>query len=277
MTAALLFLASALAVALAAVAVLAHRAGRVRARLDDAERRLAAAIHARDAFFDLATHELRSPLAAILGYQELLADGAYGEMQPAATEPIARLGRAAQHLLHLIDGVVELSRLRAGGVRPDLEPVNTGVLLSAVADAFRTHARDRGLEPRIDLPPSLPTITSDPDRLLRALDLLVTSAIKHPAGPAIHMDARSDGTDLHLLIHPTEITIRDPADDPELRLGIRIAIAARVATLLGGDLHLDSDPGSPVIRALRFHVRDLAADTPGRNSPGPFDGSGAVR
>lgn len=257
MTAPLLALAAALAVALALVAVQAVRARRDRARLADTERRLAGAIQARDAFFDLATHELRSPLAAILGYQELLADGAYGDFQPAADEPIARIGRSAHHLLHLIDGVVELSRLRAGGVRPDLEPVNTGVLLSGIADAFRTHARDRGLDPRIDIPAGLPTLTSDPDRLLRALDLLVNSAIKHPAGSTIHMEASSDGGDLQVRIHPTEIAIGEPADDPELRLGIRIAIASRVANLLGGDLDLEHDGDGDIIRALRFHVRDL--------------------
>lgn len=257
MTPAGALLAVVLAAAVAAVTLLAHRLRREQRRAAEAEARAAATTAARDAFFDLATHELRSPLAAILGYQELLQDGAYGDLDESAIEPVVRIGRSARHLLHLIDGVVELSRLRAGGVRPDLEPVNTGVLLAGVADAFRAHARDRGLEPQVHIPPDLPTIRSDPERLLQALDLLVTSSVKHPDGLALHLDVSSSGDDLTLRIHPTELTFREHADDPELRLGIRLAVAGRVATLLGGGLDFETSGEDPVIRAVTFRVRDL--------------------
>ena len=248
--------------AAAFAAVQADRARKATALLRDAESRAEKAIYARDAFFDLATHELRSPLAAILGYQELLQDGAYGELPPAAGEPIVRVGRSARHLLHLIDGVVELSRLRAGGVHPDLEPVNTGVLISGVVEAFQNQARDRGIHARVDIGPDLPVIRSDPERLLRALDLLVASAVKHPAGTELHLEVRSTGDDLQVRIHPTDLTFRDNADDPELRLGIRLAVAARVADLLGGGLHFDRADGDDAIRAIRFSVRDISDPPP---------------
>lgn len=249
----------ALAAALLGLAVLAARLRTARRRADLAERQADQARHARDHFFDLATHELRSPLAAILGYQELLQDGAYGDLDDAAAEPVTRIGRSARHLLNLIDGIIELSRLRAGGLRPELEPVNTAVLLSGIADAFRSHATDRGLEPRVTLPEGLPTITSDPDRLLRALDLFLTSAIKHPAGREIHLDVRSDGDDLRVRIHPTEFSLRDQDPDPEVRLGIRLAVAERVAELLGGGLVVEGG-GEGAVRGLELRVRDLAAD-----------------
>ncbi|MBW3554040.1 MAG: HAMP domain-containing histidine kinase [Gemmatimonadetes bacterium] len=255
-----------------AVAVLSGRAARrLRGRLQEAERRADQAVRARDGFFDLATHELRSPLAAILGYQELLQDGAYGDLGSDTGEPITRIGRSARHLLHLIDGVVELSRLRAGGVVPDIEPVNTAVLMSGIADAFRSQTRDRGIEPRVDIPRGLPTIGSDPDRLLRALDLFLASAIKHPDGGSMSLDVRSDGVKLQLRIHPTDISVPDQPDDPELRLGIRLAVAGRVAELLGGGLDLETDDDG-VVRALRLHVRDLLSHTglpPTLPEPGP--------
>lgn len=242
------------------------RVRRLAARLEQAEDRADRAVHARDTFFDLATHELRSPLAAVLGYQELLADGAYGDLPPTAAEPVTRIGRSAHHLLHLIDGVVELSRLKAGGVQPDLEPVNTAVLVSGIAEAFRTHTRDRGIEPRVRMPERLPTISSDPDRLLRALDLLITSAVKHPADSTLHLDVETDGRTLELRIHPTELVLGQTHDDDELRLGIRIAVARHVATLLGGGLDLEPQRQDPaIIGALRFRVRDL----PPSDSPTP--------
>lgn len=256
-----------LAVAIGFAVMHARIARLLRRRLEEAERRAEQAVGARDGFFDLATHELRSPLAAILGYQELLQDGAYGDLGSAAAEPIARVGRSAHHLLHLIDGLVELSRLRAGGVVPDIEPVNTAVVVSGIADAFRVQTRDRGIEARVDVPRELPTIGSDHDRLLRALDLFLASAVKHPVGGTMALDVRSDGKTLELRIHPTEIAIRDHAEDPELRLGIRLAVAGRVAELLGGGLDLETDDGG-VIRALRLHVRDLLSHTGPSPKPG---------
>lgn len=241
---------------LAGVAAFAATTAR-RARI--AEQRAARAEHARDSFFDLTTHELRSPLAAILGYQELLEDGAYGDLPDAALEPVARIGRSGKHLLHLIDGVVELSRIRGGALRPDLEPVNLAVLLSGAADAFRTHARDRGLEPRLAIPESLPIITSDLDRLLRALDLLISSALKHPAGDAMSFDASTTGHDLTVRIHPTSLQVHQDADDLAIRLGIRIAVADGIARLLGGELVLETDAEGSTVRGLSFRVRDLGS------------------
>lgn len=265
MTPAVALMAVALALVLVATALLAALFVRERHRARAAERRARAAVEARDAFFDLATHELRSPLAAILGYQELLQEGAYGTLDQSAEEPVRRIGRSARHLLHLIDGVVELGRLRSGGVHPDIEPVNTGVLISALAEAFRTQARDRGLDPRVNVQGPLPLIRSDPDRLLRALDLFMTSALKHPDGAALHLDARSDGHDLRVRIHPIDLRL-PPDDDPELRLGIRLAIADHVATLLGGELRLETAPDRPNVRAIELRVKDLTAHP---RRPGP--------
>jgi signal transduction histidine kinase len=258
------FLAVALAAALIVAAVQTRRLRDARASIDDARVRADRADRAREAFFDLATHELRSPLAAILGYQELLRDGAYGDLPDAAAEPVVRIGRSARHLLNLIDGVVELSRLRGGALRPDLEPVNLAVVLSGIAEAFQTHAADRGMEARVDIPASLPTITSDFDRLTRALDLLITSAMKHPEGDTLALEARSTSDGLEIRIHPTNLEVQDGSDDLAIRLGIRLAVAGGIAELLGGALELESDDDGRTVRGLRFSIRDLGEGAGGR-------------
>ena len=210
---------------------------------------------ARETFFALVTHELRSPLSAILGYQELLADGAYGEFGDELTEPVDRIGRSARHLLHLIDGVVELSRLRTGTVRLDVQPVNLDVVMASVADSFRTYARERGVRPHVSVADRLPTVRSDQDRLLRALDLLLTSAVKHPAGEEISLRVSRDDGGATAEIGETEIEIRERSDDPALRLGIRLAVAEGIARALGGGLELEVDEDGP-IRRLAFRIRD---------------------
>lgn len=209
----------------------------------------------QERFFDLVTHELRSPLSAILGYQELLEDGVYGGLDDAA-EPVERIGRSARHLVHLVDGLVELSQLQTGTVRPDLEPLDLGVLMSSVADAFRAQVEERGLVASVQLPPSLPTVRTDRERLIRAFDLLITSAVKHPADDTLGLDvdAREDGADVR--ITGTAIQVHDDSDDPASRLGIRLAVARAIARALHDDLRLDTDSDRR-IRALALGITSV--------------------
>lgn len=263
------------AAALAAAAVAAvgwSRERRRRRELDEALRttreHARAADEARERFFDLVTHELRSPLSAILGYQELLQDKAYGALHDQAAEAVGRIGRSARHLLHLIEGVVMLSRLRSNDVQVERVPVHLGALLAPVADTFRSQACDRRIDAAVRMPEAFPTILSDQDQLVRALDLLVTSVLKHPGPDTLELDVQchDDGATVHL--RGAHLRLHDHPD-PELRLGLRLAVATRVAELLGGDLLL-SPPDATVVRDLAFRIRGPAADSAADSAP-PFD------
>ena len=262
------------ALLLAGLWVRERRRGRdLRGQLEEARRAADRADHARESFFDLVTHELRSPLAAILGYQELLRDGAFGPVTPDAEEPVDRIGRSARHLLHLIDGVVELSRLRSGTVRPGTTPVDFRAILPGIADAFRRQAADRRIEAYVHWPDHLPTLRSDADRVTRALDLLVTSAIKHPAGGAMNLRIETSDGSLTVRMDGTAIPPRQPADDPALRYGLRVAVAERIAALLGGELSLQQHDEA-IVSGFAFRIADLP---PGPAPPHPgFDGPDAA-
>lgn len=230
-----------------------RRARRRERELEEARRRLAAAEEARERFFDLAAHELRAPLSAIFGYQELLQDGAYGELTPDAADAVERIGRAGHHLLHLADGIIELGRLRAGDLRPELETVDLGMILASAADTFRTQAAERGVTPTVELPDAMPRIRSDPDRLVRALDLAITSAIRHPAGAAMTLQASIEDGLARVRIGPTEIEVGPDPDDPA-SIGIRLAVVRRIAALLGGGLELPTEDGRVREIVLRIAV-----------------------
>ena len=250
--------AAALAVAGAALALLLglgilwsrERTKRVRLEreLSDARSRAARVDQARETFFDLATHELRSPLAAILGYQELLRDGLYGQLGDAGMDAVDRVGRSARHLLHMIDGIVELSRLRTGEVRPELGPVDTADLLRTVGEDLRRHGEQRGVSVEVDLPEALTTIHSDRDRLVRILDLLLVSAVKHPGDGTLTLTATGDAAGFTLRLDGAAVPLRSDNDDIALRLGLRLAIVHHVASLLGGSFHVHPENGSPVHR-----------------------------
>jgi signal transduction histidine kinase len=214
-----------------------------RRRADSALADAGAAADAADSFFDVVSHELRSPLAAIIGYQELLQDGAYGALGDGAAEPVHRIGRSAQHLLHLIDGVVDLARLRAGSVVPELQTIHLNGFLEDVAIDFRTQADERSLRHVDHIEPGLRTIRSDPGRLARALHLLVVAAIRNPAGEQLELRARSDEDGLVVRVIGTRIPLHTEVRDPALRTGIRLAVARATAELLGGDLSIMGPDG----------------------------------
>ncbi len=244
-------------------AAAAWRRGRRRVRqleaaLEEARNAGRDAADARELFFDLVTHELRSPLSAILGYQELLADGAFGALRDDAADAVERIGRSASHLLHLIEGVVLLSRLSGSDVPLQRAPVSLALLLTPVADAFRAHARERNIQATVRIPERLPTILTDQDQLVRALDLLVTSAVKHPAANALELEVElhDDGATVH--VRGTALRLQEH-EIPELRLGLRLAVVARIAAVLGGELVL-SPCDAPVVRALSFRIRGRVAE-----------------
>ena len=240
------------------------RAFRRAARLEEETRhlrdQLERARDARETFFDLVTHELRSPLSAILGYQELLEDGSYGTLPGPAADSIDRLGRSARHLLHLIDGVVELSRMRSGTVHPDIRAVDLALLFDAVADAFRAKARERRIEPRVEIHGALPIIHSDQDRLARALDLVVSSAVKYPHDYQVTLDITSHGHSVTARFTGIELPAHQDVEEVSLRVGIRLAVAEGTARLLGGALDFETDDEG-TIRALSFTVPDLGPDS----------------
>ena len=243
--------------ALAAGAWARLRQRRLERELDETRRRLDTARAARETFFDLTTHELRSPLAAILGFQELLQDDAYGKLSPEARDAVVRIGHSARHLLNLLDGVMELSRLRTGTVRPDIETVDTGAILAATAEAFRTLATERGITPEVLLPEAAPTLRSDPDRLARAFDLLITSAVRHPRDERMALRVTAAADHVTLRLGPTNLQL-DPDDAPGAG-GIRLAVADGIARLLGGSLELRRDGDRVTELAIRIPISGPAA------------------
>ena len=90
-------------------------------------------------------HELRTPLAAILGYQELLADGLYGELNDRQREPVNRIQQSAQQLIHLLDGLQELAD--AGACEADeIVPGNTRQISQMLVTRLGPFAASRNVK-----------------------------------------------------------------------------------------------------------------------------------
>ncbi|MGH7483726.1 MAG: sensor histidine kinase [Longimicrobiales bacterium] len=204
-------------------------------------------------FIEALSHDLRTPLAAILGYHELLSDGVYGELASTLHEPISRIGSAAKQLEQLIAGVDELSRPLDEIVPVHTAPVEPrGVIDDAIALARRL-ATERGATLDVTVDEPLAPLNTDAERLGWLLGVALAAAVRSsPRGRLrIRVSCSPDrfrleitGTTLSpgTTVPLTAESFADAAGD-ERRASLRLAIVRRLARQLGGELELVPDDG----------------------------------
>jgi signal transduction histidine kinase len=196
-------------------------------------------------------HEMRTPIAAILGYQELLVEGIFGDIDERSQEPLSRIAYSAKQLLYLIDGVQEVmspvgKRLEINPEIFDPAPVLHNCIINATTDA---HGRNVKLAP--DIVDSLPTVHGDPDRFCRAIDLALSAAIKVSHGSTIDVSARALNGAVQISIAGTALVsgrddppsthFKDNNNQPLTGAGLRLAIVRHLVQQMGGDLTLGPD------------------------------------
>jgi PAS domain S-box-containing protein len=246
---------------------LAHRAAVAidNARLYDAERHARelaeVANRSKSEFLSVMSHELRTPLNAIAGYTELIEMGVHGPVTPAQTEALLRIQRSQQHLLGLIDDVLNYARLEAGTTRYALEDVPvTRIVLSAEAlVAPQLQAKGLSLE-AIACDPAL-AVHADPEKVRQILLNLLGNAIKFTDHGG-RITVRCAPLDDHVAISVTDTGIGIPAErlesifEPfvqvdarltrtEEGVGLGLAISRNLARGMGpgADLSVHSTPG----------------------------------
>lgn len=190
-------------------------------------------------------HEMRTPLAAILGYYELLAEGIYGDIDQRQTEPVQRIGQSAHQLLALIDGLQEL----ATGNRSDdeeAEPFDAAATLRTVRERIDSYAASRNVHIELDTPASF-LVNGVESRFARVFDMVLAAAIKTSSGSTIHvhLDQRRDAVGLAVDGTGLDLQRDNPAQVTESGNGnaltgaaLRLAIAEQAARLAGGQLTL---------------------------------------
>ncbi|MFM2347006.1 MAG: hypothetical protein RL654_1759 [Pseudomonadota bacterium] len=236
-------------------------------------RRAEAASEAKTRFLTVMSHEIRTPLNGILGMSDLLLE-AHAQSGPEAEqrEHLQLLRESAQALDLVISDVLDYSRIESADLRVDSAPLSPRQLLEQVVDLRRPAARSRDLGLALSIDDSVPPcLLGDATRLAQIVDNLLGNAIKfteqgrvvvrltsQPQGEALH--------ELHLSVQDSGVGIApaqqqrifeafSQAADPATRrhggTGLGLAICARLATLMGGSITVDSEPG----QGSTFHVR----------------------
>lgn len=222
----------------------------LRERTEEAE----AALRARNRLYATMNHELRTPVSAIMLYNELLLDGVLGPLAAEQTDAVQTSQRAAQHLLELIRDVLDLARLESGRALVHAEPIRIVELLEEVRSTMQPLAARRGS--RLDVGcggDGDDTLVSDPRRVRQILLNLLANAVKFGRGRPVALRAFL-GDDVRLEVVDEGIGIpRDKLESifeefvqvgetHEGGTGLGLAISRRLAQLLGGRLDVESEP-----------------------------------
>ena len=227
-----------------------------RRRAEQSYRVAQEANRAKDEFLMTLSHELRTPMTAILGWARLLP-----MMSPEDTnfrEAIEQIARGAQLQAHLIDDVLDVSRIVSGKLRLSRETVDLGRVVANSVEAVRPTAEAKNITLATSLAPSLGTIVADPTRLQQVLWNLLSNAVKFtPRRGTVQVSARRTASHVQLTVTDTGEGV-DPdflphvfeafrqAENPNTRihggLGLGLSIVRYIAEAHGGSVMAES-PG----------------------------------
>ena len=236
-----------------------------------------AANRAKSEFLANLSHEIRSPLSAILGYTELL-DAALET--PKDRQYVETIHESGLHLLDLVNDILDLSRIEGGALRVTRESVDLRALLGRLHVSFAPAIADKDLTLSIrNLTPIPATVTTDGQRLRQILTNLLGNAVKftdagrvgidvalreadtpaslefvvHDTGPGIPAAQRAGLFDAFSQIDTTDARAHEGA-------GLGLAISKRLATMLDGSLELDTNSKRGSRFVLRIPARFAGAD-----------------
>jgi signal transduction histidine kinase/CheY-like chemotaxis protein len=225
---------------------------RTRQQAEDLER----AMTERSRFFASLSHELRTPINAVIGYNHLLQERIFGKLSERQSEALAKANRSAQHLLELVDDILDISKIEAGKLEVLPEETNLAALMRDTATSLQLQAREKGIELEIEAPDQL-KVETDPARVRQVVLNLLSNAVKFTEEGRVTLTVSRDGGDMIRV----QVSDTGPGIAPEDQdrifeefeqarssgaasgTGLGLAISRRLAELLGGRLELESEVG----------------------------------
>src|SRR5437016_3173990 len=207
------------------------------------------------------SHEFRTPLNAILGYTSMLLQGVNGEMTAPQKRNLARVDSNAKHLLNIINDLLDISRIEAGKMPLHLEQFELPTLVGELLAEVEPLIQKARLSASTELPPDLPLLASDRQKVKQIVLNLLTNAIKFTPQGAIRVTARYDHPqdEVAVSVHDTGIGIAEKdqqkifedfrqADDSVTRqyggAGLGLYICRRLANMLGARITVESKIGA---------------------------------
>ncbi len=167
-------------------------------------------------FIATISHDLRTPLASIMGFIEMVLEGTPGPLTEIQEEFMGIIYENSQRLLDLINHLLDVSKLETGRLHLEMETMKLDELITEVIKAIRPLVKEKGLELVVDIEEGLPETQGDPRRLEQVLNNLLSNAIKFtPEGGRVGVKAWQEDGQLKVSVADTGMGI-PPGDLPHL-------------------------------------------------------------
>src|SRR6266496_3537353 len=259
-----------LATTFADQAVIAIENVRLFDEIQDKNRQLAEASEHKSQFLASMSHELRTPLNAIIGLTEMMVTNAARFGTEKALEPLRRVNAAGTHLLSLINEILDLSKIEAGKLELNPEPVNLSRLIDEVIGTAGQLAEKNNNRLIVEAQDNLGALMADPMRLKQILLNLLSNACKFTKEGEIALRVRkvADGRDwVELAVADTGIGLTaeqqaklfqefTQADSLTARryggTGLGLALSRKLARMMGGDVTVTSEAGKGSVFTVRL-------------------------
>ena len=241
-----------------------HASEALEAAVQQAEKASASKSH----FLAAASHDLRQPLQALNILHELIARAATGT---PSQDLAAKLKLTLGAMTNILDALLDINRIEAGVITPDVSAFPVTGLLTRIAEEFDVVVRAKGLA--LKVVPSRHAIASDPALLEQIIRNLVANAIKYTPAGRILIGCRVRADRLRIEVWDTGVGIgardlqsifdeyhrvRQPEPDGPTGLGLGLSIVQRLADILGHDIQVRSQPG----KGSMFGITVALADAP---------------
>jgi len=260
-----------------------EQAAKHMADLEDALERARAAEKSRSMFFSIVSHDIRTPLNAILGYSELLQFGAVDQVE--RDEALKSIRASGTTLLQLVNDVLDLAKIDSGKMMFRREPVQLAQLTDDVLASFRMVASEKGIE-LVNRTGGVPTVLLDGHRLRQILFNLIGNAVKFTERGSVTVAASYADTTLEVAVSDTGcgiapdmltrildpfVQVQDPshAADRAGGTGLGLSICRSLVNAMGGEFVVESELGKGATFRVRMQSVEKSETTAKPVAAGP--------
>ena len=223
------------------------------------------------------SHQLRTPLTAIIGFCEVLQDGMDGELKPEQVEDVAQIHMSGMVLLELVNDILDLSKIEAGKMEIAIEEIDLEPVAEQVITTLYQFAEAKALRVECKLSPEARIVMADPSRVREILTNLVSNAIKFTPTGSVTIRTAAAGEMAEISVIDTGIGIELEAQErifEEFRqasesisrtyggTGLGLSIARKLTELQGGHMGVESEVGKGSRFWFTLPIRTKAATRP---------------